>query len=55
MKLCGPWERTPWWLFWKPTWRRAIYGPWHYPDELFEYADEQQVARIYLEENFGDT
>lgn len=49
------WELTPWWMFWRAKWRRAIPGPWHYPDEFWEYADEQKVARIYLEEEFSDT
>lgn len=34
----GDWQKTPFWLFWKPSWRRPVYaffGPrirWEYGD-----------------------
>lgn len=45
----GPWERTPRWMFWKKKWRHANQGPWHYPDEFWEYADDLEVAKWFLE------
>lgn len=45
------WELTPWWMFWRPKWRR-----WPYHIECdWEYADDQKMARIHLKEEFGDT
>jgi hypothetical protein len=34
----GKWERTPWWVFWRPPWRRLVW-PWDYlADASWQYA-----------------
>lgn len=43
------WQRTPWWLFWKPKWRRAIIARAeedHLPDIVMDwkYADDAEVG-----------
>lgn len=24
----GEWQRTPWWVWWKPRWRRRVQAHW---------------------------
>lgn len=50
-----PWYPVPWWAFWRhmvgDKWFRWVdfRTEWE-----VEYADDRKLARIYLEENFGD-
>ena len=38
----GEWERTPWWAFWRPAWRRwrLWYAYLGVSDESWEYRGE---------------
>lgn len=47
------WVKTPWWVFWRPKWRcEKRYSRYH-TFEGYQYADDQQLARIGLEDEFG--
>lgn len=47
------WQRTPRWVFWRTKWYRRIYtgadnGGWE-----MQYATDEQLARLTLENTFG--
>lgn len=45
-----PWRRdTPWWLFWRGSWRRALI-----PDGGYEYRTDREHARALLEKRFNN-
>lgn len=43
----GDWERTPFWVFWRPAWRRPVYAHWNIGGGLeeWEYANVPLKAR----------
>jgi hypothetical protein len=54
----GKWERTPWWMFWRPRMRKlrhwtAMEHPMFEP--TYEYGSVAAVAREALEEAFAPT
>lgn len=48
------WQRTPWWVFWRPKWRLWVvdeFGVFR----TYAYSTDQQLARKFLKENFDAT
>lgn len=54
MRAPGPvWQKTPWWMLWRPYWRRARPGTWSRGEEGWDYMTKKQLARAILEREFG--
>lgn len=49
------WERTPWWAIWRPKWRKSrFYAPYESDRGPYDYASDRELARIHLEERYGE-
>lgn len=46
------WERTPWWMFWMPYWRRLDPNAWR--TDRYEYRSKRQLAHEFLEKQFSN-